>query len=104
MFSFSFPNSVSIVSSNVSNSLSGQLFISDSLFVFSGFLILFSLETNSCLSSCLTFSVSMRLGDKLHILVLTWLSLCRTVLQGVLTGAALVGGGAEDGGLGQGQV
>lgn len=46
----------------------------------------------------------MGLGDKLHILVLTWLSLCRTVLQGVLTGAALVGGGAEDGGLGQGQV
>ena len=57
--SIPFSNSVSILISKALNSLSGELFISVSLFVFQRFSLALSIETSFCaFSSCLTFSTS----------------------------------------------
>ena len=61
MLSILFSSSISILITNDLNSLSGKLFICF-IRVFSGFFLVLLFERNS-LSFCLTFSVSMKLGE-----------------------------------------
>ena len=67
---FFFSNSVGILITNSSNSLSGKLFISVSLFVgffFQGsHLTLLSELNSSVFSFCLYFSLSMKLGETVN--------------------------------------
>lgn len=71
-------NSFSILITNVLNSLSGKLFISVSLFIFSGAFSC-SYTSSSVFLPCLTFSISTYLDETIAYCSLERVSFCRSV-------------------------